>query len=305
MGVAAKQVLILYVIVAVGFAADKFKIFTEKTSKATNDLMFFIVTPCMIVNSFLNTSFSKESARGFFIALGCSFLAHFLGIILGIPFFNKKNDPDSPVFKFACVYGNVGYMALPLTNAVLGPKGVFFGSGAVIVLNVLAFTHGVWLMNRDKSVKFNFRSIILNPGVISVIIGLPLFLLSVKLPEIVTKPIGYIADLNTPLAMIILGTYIANTDIKTILKLKEQYLIMLIRLIAVPLIMLGFFKVTGMPSVLAVACTIGAASPCATNTVMFAVKYGKNSGTASKIIAMSSFVSIITLPVMIAIAMQL
>ncbi|MCD7774094.1 MAG: AEC family transporter, partial [Clostridiales bacterium] len=217
----------------------------------------------------------------------------------------NKEDNDSPVYKFASVYGNVGYMALPLTNAVLGSEGVFLGSSAVIVLNVLAFTHGIWLMNKSKHYKFNFKSIILSPGIISVIIGLPLFLLSVNLPEIITKPIGYIADLNTPLAMLILGTYIANTDIKNMFKLKEQYIIILIRLIAVPLLMLGFFKLINLDYTTAVACTIAAAAPSATNTVMFSVKYGKSSGTASKIVAMSSLVSIITLPVMIALAMQL
>ncbi len=307
-GTAAQQVLILYIMVAVGFVADKLNVFTEKTAKATNDLMFYIVTPCMIVNSFLSTSFSKESATGFFIALGCSFIAHFVGMLLSTPLFNNKDDSDISIYKFASIYGNVGYMALPLTNAVLGSEGVFYGSSAVIVLNVLAFTHGIWLMNKgngNKKFKLNFKSIILSPGIISVIIGLPLFLLSVQLPEVITKPISYISELNTPLAMIILGTYIANTNLKDIFAIKEHYIVVLIRLVAVPLLMLGFFKIINLDYILSVACIIAAAAPSANNTVMFAVKYGKNSGKASKIIAFTSFVSIITLPVMIALAMQL
>lgn len=302
MQTAAQQVMILYVIVAVGFLADKLKIFTEKTARASNDLMFYIVTPCVIVHSFLNTQFSQDTAKGFFIALGCSFLSHILGILAATPFFNKKNDPNGAVYKFACAYGNVGYMALPLANAVLGAQGVFYCSSGVIVLNTLAFTHGIWLMNKGKDVKFDLKSLVLNPGVISVIIGLPLFIFSVKLPVVIGKPIGFIADLNTPLAMLIFGTYIANTDLKTIFKIPQQYLIIAVRLLAVPLVMLGVCKLFQLPATLATACMISAAAPSANNTVMFSAKYGKDTGLASKIIAMNSFVSVLTLPVMIAVA---
>ena len=299
---AAQQVLILYVIVAVGFIADRLHVFTEKTARASNDLMFYVVTPCVIVHSFLGTEFSKDTAKGFAVALGCSFLAHFIGILAAAPFFNKKDDPNSAVYKFASVYGNVGYMALPLANAVLGAQGVFYCSGGVIALNTIAFTHGIWLMNKGKNVKFELKSLVLNPGVISVIIGLPLFLFSVRLPAILNEPIGFISDLNTPLAMLIFGTYISNTDLKSLFKDRNQYLVMMIRLVTVPLIMLGVCKLLSLPSALTTACMISAAAPSANNTVMFSAKYGKDTGLASKVVALNSFMSVITLPIMIAIS---
>lgn len=300
MGTAAQQVFVLYAIVAVGFIADKLKVFTEKTARASNDLMFYVVTPCVIINSFLGTEFSSKTASGFAVAIFCSFIAHLAGILFAAPFFNKKNDPNSSVYKYASIYGNLGYMALPLANAVLGETGVFYCSGGVIVFNTVSFTHGIWLMNKGKNVKFNVKSLILNPGVISVIIGLPLFLFSVSLPDVVKQPIQFIANMNTPLAMLIFGTYIANTDLKTIFKLKEQYPIMLIRLFAVPLVIMGICKLLSLNSALTTACMISAAAPSANNTVMFAAKFDKDTALASKIVALNSFVSIITLPIMIA-----
>lgn len=302
MQISARQVFILYIIVAVGFFADRLNVFSEKTARATNDLMFYIITPCVIVNSFLNTQFTKESGKGFALALICSFFAHLAGIVFAMPFFNKKGDENNPIYKYASCYGNVGYMALPLANSVLGSTGVFFCSGAVVAFNTLAFTHGIWLMNKGRNIKFNPKLLILNPGVISVIIGLPLFLFSVKLPDLISEPIGYISNLNTPLAMILFGTYISKTDLKTLFKIPQQYLIIIIRLIAVPLVVLCFCKVLRFNQVLTTACMISASAPCANNTVMFAAKYGKDTGLASKIVALNSFVSIITLPVMIAIS---
>ncbi len=302
MQTAAQQVFILYIIVAVGFIADRLGVFTEKTARACNDLMFYIVTPCVIIGSFLSTEFTPETGKSFAIALGCSFLAHFIGILLATPFFNKKDDENNAVYKFAAIYGNVGYMALPLANAVLGSTGVFYCSGGVIALNTIAFTHGIWLMNKGKDVKFDIKKLVLNPGVISVLIGLPLFLFSVELPTLINTPINYISNLNTPLAMLIFGTYISKTDLKTIFKIPQQYTVLVIRLFAVPLIMLGVCKLFSFDTALTTACMISAAAPSANNTVMFSAKYNKDTGLASKIVAFNSFVSIITLPIMIAIA---
>ena len=299
MGTAAIQVFILYIIVAAGFTADKLRIFTEKTARASNDLLFYIVTPCVIINSFLTTSFSKDTASGFAVAIAVSVVAHAAGILFAAPLFNKKDN--SAVFKFACVYGNLGYMALPLAKAVLGETGVFYCAGGVIVFNTLAFTHGIWLMNKGKKdVKFNLKSLILNPGVISVAIGLPLFLFSVRLPSIIQQPISFISGMNTPLAMLFFGTYLANTDLKTMFRVKEQYLIMLVRLIGVPVVVMILSRIFSLNETLTTACMISAAAPSANNTVMFSAKYGKDTALASKIVALNSFVSIITLPVMIA-----
>lgn len=302
MGTAGQQVLILYVMVAIGFAADKFRFFTESTARKSNDLLFYVVTPCVIINAFLTTTFSTETIGGFLFATLCSVVAHVTGILLTSPLFNKKGDKNSSIYKYACIYGNVGYMALPLANAVLGETGVFYCSGAVIVFNTLCFTHGIWLMNKGNNMKFNIKSLIFNPGVISVIIGLPLFLFSVELPTVIKQPIELVASMNTPLAMLIFGTYLANTDLKTMFRVKEQYLIMLVRLIAVPLIVLGFCKLMNFPELLTTACIISASAPSAANTVMFAAKYDKDTALASKIVALVSFASIITLPMMIAIS---
>lgn len=302
MQTAAQQVFILYIIVAVGFIADKIGVFTEKTARACNDLMFYIVTPCVIVGSFLSTKYSPETGKSFATALGCSFLAHFIGILIATPFFNKKGDENNPIYKFASIYANVGYMALPLANAVLGPIGVFYCSGGVIALNSIGFTHGIWLMNKGKDVKFDIKKLILNPGVISVLIGLPLFLFSVELPTLIYTPVNFISQLNTPLAMLFFGTYISRTELKTIFKIPQQYIVLAIRLIAVPLIMLGVCKILSLNETLTTACMISSAAPSANNTVMFSAKYNKDTGVASKVVAFNSFVSIITLPIMIAIA---
>lgn len=301
---AAMQVAVLYVIVAVGFICDRVGLYTEKAARLTNDLLFYIVTPAIIVQSFTSIVYTRESLRNLLLSFLGGTALHVLAILISLPFFRKGDKHTANVYKFACVYGNVGYMALPLAAAVLGDEGVFFCSGVLIPFNIFAFTHGVHLMSRasgDKT-KFHVKSLFLNPGVISVLIGLPLFLLHVTLPRILAEPVSYIASLNTPLAMLMFGTYLSKTDLRKMFLRKETYFVAFLKLLVLPAVMLGGLKLLGVPSVLCTAILISASAPTANNTVMFATKYGNDTAAASQTIAVVSFLSVLTMPLFIAAA---
>ena len=297
----AQQVFILYILIAVGFIADKTGLYTEKASKLNTNLLFYIVTPLVIVNSFLTIDNSPENLRNFGIAALGGVVLHVVGIVLTLPLFRKTDKAKAGLYRYASIYGNCGYMALPLANAVLGAQGAFYGSAVIMVFNIFTFTHGIYIMGAQKG-GFNFKKLLINPGTIGVVLGLPLYLLGVQLPTVIATPISSLASLNTPLAMLIFGTYIANTDIKTMFTDKRIYVVGLVKLIAVPLIMIVGFKLLNIPQMLATALAISASAPCANNTVILAGKYNLDTGTASKTVALVSFFSIITMPVMIALA---
>ncbi len=301
MATAAQQVLILYLIVAVGFVADRLHIYKESTAKLSNDLLFYIITPSVIIQSFMNMEFDVKTASSLGIAFLCMTATLTVGMLIAIPFFNKNDN--KAVLKYAVNYGNMGYMALPLCQAMLGNEGVFYCSAGVVAFNILCFTHGIWLMTKSEGKSsFDFKRLILNPGVISVLIGLPLFVFGIKLPGVVQSAIGHVANLNTPVAMIFFGTYIANTNLKEMFKLRENYFVAFLKLIVLPCIMLGVFKLVGISGTLLTACIISASVPSANNTVMFSAKYDKNTGVASQVVAFNSAISVLTIPIMIALS---
>lgn len=298
---AAVQVFTLFIIVAVGFIADKAGFYTEKTAKACTGLLFYAITPVVIVRSFLSMEFNKDNLSGFLIALVCAIATHCCGILLSLPFFNKGDDGRNCVYKFACTFGNMGYMCLPLAQSVVGTEGVFYCSAGVVGYNILAFTYGTWLMSHKKEgYRFTPKSLILNPGIIAVIIGLPLFITGVKLPSVLDSATQHIANMNSPLAMLILGTYISNANIKTLFRDKEHYLVLLLKQICMPLIMITVYRLLGFGGAFLTAIGISCSAPAATNTVMFAAKYDADSRAASKVVAFSTFMAVITMPFMIA-----
>ncbi len=296
--IAARQVGILYVMVLVGVICDKIGWFTEKTGKACTDLLFYIITPSVIINSFFTQEFTRDSGRKLLIAVGCGFLLHFVAIAINTPLFSKGDRDRNCVYKYGAIYGNVGYMTLPLTEALLGSEGVFYCSAVVMAFNVVSFTHGVFLMDRDKG--FDAKKLILNPGVIAMLIGLAFFLFGIPLPELVSKPVDFIANTQTPVAMIVFGTFLSHAKFKNLFGDGKIFLVALSKLIVLPAVMVAIFKAIGLGGTLLTALAISSCAPSASNTVLFSAKYGKDAELASQLVATVSFISIITIPVIIA-----
>ena len=191
-----------------------------------------------------------------------------------------------------------------MAQALLGDEGVLYCSMGVLVFQVFCFTHGIHLMDKkEEKTKFSIKKILLNPGVIGILLGLPFFVTGLKMPDFLLEPVSGIASMNTPLAMILLGTYMSNCGMKGLLSDKNNYFVTLIKNIVVPLIMLVILKTTGIVTgTLLVSTLIQASAPVANNTVMFSAQYGHDTGVATKTVTFSTFASVLTMPCIIALA---
>lgn len=142
----------------------------------------------------------------------------------------------------------------------------------------------------------------LNPGSMAVLIGLPLFFLQPRLPQVILRPMEMVGNCNSPLAMMIFGTFLANADWKRMFAKKELYFCSLMRLAVIPLCMVGLFYLCGVRGDLLIAMVISASAPTATNTAMYAAKYDNDAALGSELAAQSSLFSIVTMPVVVALA---
>lgn len=297
----AIQVIILYLIAAVGFVADKTKIFVQSDAKKLVDLLFNLILPIAIINSFLSMERTAQHIKGLIISFVLAVLTHLLGIAISAVAFKKRSAAEKGIYHYAMTFSNAAFLALPLAESVVGAEGVFYCSCYVAVFNIFAFTYGIHQIS-GKTAKVNLKNLILNPGSISVIIGIPLFLLQVNLPEFLTDTMQRIGSCNSPMAMIVFGTFLANCNFKNIFLKKEVYFVSLIRLIVVPVVMLFVFKLFGVEGNMLVALTISASAPVATNTAMYAAKYDNDTALSAELVGQTSIFSIITMPVIVALA---
>lgn len=295
------QVLILFVLIGVGFLCSKTKILNDNAVKGITDFILYIVTPCVIVNSYIR-EFQPEMLKGLLITIAASFASFAINILLSCMLIHDKDKQRETVLRFGAIFSNCGYMSLPLQQAVLGDEGVFYGATYIAIFNVVLWTYGVCLMDGGFK-NISIGKIVKNPSIISVFAGIVIFVFSIGLPSVITEPIGYFAAVNTPLPMVVIGYHLANASLK--LTDKASVISIIFRLIISPALMIGCMYLVGMRGTIPTACAIAVASPSAAVTTMFAQKFGKDVPLSAALVSVSTLLSVITMPIMVAIAMSL
>lgn len=287
------KVGVMLILIAVGYAVSKKGMLTDRGAAEINSLLVKIVTPCLIINSFIN-SHGDLKPRELLLSVGMSGLAIAIALGLSCCFFRGEPPERRKVLRFAAIYSNAGFMGLPLIQGILGDKGVVYGSFFIVVFNLICWTHGYHMMSGGK---LNLKAALLNPGIIGLLFGLPIYFFKLDLPALVTEPIGFLSGLNTPLAMMVIGSYVAKVDLHSFVSDLSVYKMAFLRLIAAPALYFCVLLLIRPEPDLFVSSVIQAAAPVAANTVLFAVEYGGDSQLASKAVAVSTVLSIITIPI--------
>lgn len=288
------KVAVILILIAVGYTITKLGMLTERGATEINTLLLKIVTPCLIVNSFL-TSQDDLTLSEMGLAVAVSALSMVLSILISFCFFRKEPPPRRKVLRFATVFSNAGFMGIPLVQSIVGAKGVIYGSFFIAVFNVICWTYGYQMMSGGA--KLRLKTVLFNPGMIGLAVGLPVFFLKLSFPAVITEPVGFLADLNTPLAMMVIGSYVARVDLKSFVSDLSVYKMAFLRLVAAPAVYLAVLLLIRPEPDLLVSSVIQASAPVAANTVLFAVQYHQDSELASKTVAVSTVLSIITIPI--------
>ncbi len=301
--VVGQQVLILFILIAIGFAGGHLKIITEKGVSCMTNIMLYIVTPCVIVNAF-QTDFNRDLFSGFVKSFLVAIAAHVICIILSRLLIRSKDISRKSVLQFGVVFSNCGFMSLPLLDALLGQEGLFYGASYIAVFNLLVWSYGLLLMDQTHP-KLSIKKLFFNPGTLPVIIGLLFFFCSFKLPTIVGAPVSYLASLNTPVPMLIIGYYISNLKLSGLFKGADEFMMLFLRLIACPLILLLLLYSIGFRGTLLVSSIVSASAPVAASSTMFSIKFHADAELSAGTVAVSTLLSIITITLIVGLAQYL
>lgn len=301
--IVGEQVLVLCCIMALGFLCNRVHWLDEKAVKSITNIVLYFVTPCVIINSF-SREVDSALVSGLIITAVVAFLTFLISIAFAHSCIKDKDKELERVYRYAAVFGNCGFMALPLEQAVLGDIGAFFGAVYIAVFNLFVWTYGVWLMSGDKK-YISAKSLVLNPGLIGTFVGIIILVTGLKLPSVLSTSIGYMAALNTPLPMIVIGYYLGNLSVNRIVSNKKQYLISFYKLLLFPSVALLMMYFAKVDTTVMVVCTIAAAAPTAANTAMFATLYGKDAELGAQIMSVSTLLSLFTLPLLVAFAQSI
>ena len=291
-----RQIPIMALLMAVGIYLSRKGFLSPQGTKDLGAILLRIIIPCVIVKSYI-TTYSRERLLELALSAGLALAAFILAMGIAYLVYGKRRRIEN----FASAFCNAGFIGIPLAQAVIGDEGVFYMAASVALLNLFQWTYGVYIMT-DRRDSISAKTIAKNPVVIAIVIGIALFLSRLPVPGIVTSTLGYIAGMNTPVAMILMGTYMAKLPWRKLLD-KRAYGCVLFRLVIIPaVVLLVFWALPISNQNVALAAYLAAATPVGANICVFAQQYDCDYEFSVVTVCLSTVLSIVTVPLMVSLA---
>ncbi|MDO4269328.1 MAG: AEC family transporter [Eubacteriales bacterium] len=294
------QVVLMLLLIAVGAACARLGWFTDAVARALSKFLLGFVTPALLLDAFYQP-YDARMARGLLLSAALGVLFHALAALLAQALLRGGAAETRAVARLGAVYSNCGFMAFPLVRAVLGDEGVFYGSAFVAVFNVFLWTHGRALLLGRKGL--DVKKALGNPGVLGAAAGALLYFTRLPLPDIASGLIASLASLNTPLAMMVTGVFLARCRPKELLDRRVLYPAAL-RMCVMPGAFLLLLALTGAArwsasgGAFVLTAALCAGCPSAASSVLMTSSLGLDSAYGARIIFASSVLSVVTVPLL-------
>ncbi|MCD7715271.1 MAG: AEC family transporter [Lachnospiraceae bacterium] len=307
------QIIKMLLILFVGILCSRLNLIDDHANQGLANLLLLVVNPIVTLMA-MQADYEPELVTGLLISFALAVVTHLLMIPVSNILIKKDGNDDFSIERFAVIYSNCGFFGIPLVQSILGSEGVLYLTAYMTVFNVFSWTHGLGLMTRDTSDRqhagfaASLKTLLKNlctPMIFACVIGLTLFALQIKFPAVLTDTLNCIGNMNTPLAMIIAGVSVAQTNISEMLKNRRIYLVTFAKLLLMPAIVFVILLLVKVDSTVAYTILVASACPCAATGTAFALKFHKNYAYSSEIYAFSTLCSLVTIPAFILAAERL
>lgn len=296
-----QTMLKLFLLLILGFVLFKCHIFDEYTNKKISALIVNVASPMLIISSIAGVEGSNKSIV--FLMIGAGILMYIGFIILGkiinriFPFPKK----DWPVYECMVVFANTGFMGYPVLLDVFGQEAVFYASLIHMAFNFFVYTYAIMCLTKgdDSEFKLNFKQL-LTPGIILIFVGIFIYLFDIQLPSVLMDTINSVGSLTAPLSMMMIGSSLAVYPIKDSFTDWRSYVFAFVRLMIVPFATMIMCRLLHIDAYYANITIITNAMPVGSMVLMLATQYNANVKIVTRNIVVSTLLSVITIPIVVA-----
>ena len=283
-----------------GYAVVKAGLMKSSESKSVSVIMVYLVIPCVILNAF-QVEYTPDVQKGLLLACAAAVAVHILFLLLTAIL--KKPLHLDVIERATIIYSNAGILVIPLVQELLGQEYVIYSSAYIAVQLILIWTHCKNMLCEED--KLEWKKVLLNVNIISIIVGVVLFIFRIQLPSGAQDVLNMMNNMIGPLGMLLAGMVIAEVPLRTVFIRKRSYLSAALRLFIYPVFVLGLMKViqtfASIQDSKQILLTVYLASitpACATVTSM-AQLYDKDAAYSSSLYVLTTLLSIATMPVMV------
>ncbi len=305
-------VITMFILLIVGYVLGKMKVIESTASKNLSKLIVMIGQPALIINSIVATPYSPENLKLALISLGLALAMHIIMALLSFVACIRINDiNERKITEFAMVFGNIGFLGIPVMGALFPETGAFVASFFIVAFNILLWIIGLGIIARKRDdVKLTPLKIFINKGTVPSLIGFLIFLIpavfpSFTLPVFLSDSVRYLASLCTPISMLIIGALLSTRTMKQIFGSLKVYYLSLMKLLVIPIIFFFITKLLGFSDFWVLFITAVSAMPSASSTSMFAELYDTAPEYSAQCVGTSTLLSVATMPLLILLAQWL
>jgi len=294
------NILILLLLVIVGYVARKTNIMPATAMPILSKFLLYVGVPASIIMGMqipITSSFSGNV--GIIILVSAIFYAIAIAVGWFLPNILRAKKEDYGIMRFSVIF--TGVVNSTIITMRFGETGGFYASIFCILFIILVFTLGIWILLRKsgRDFKTSLKNLLI-PPTFGIIIGLIFILTSFTIPDPFAGALNFLGDMSIPLAFFIIGGFLANIKIKNIFNNYRLYIISLITLLLIPFL---FMLITGCfvtdPTIFGTTVII-AAMPASAYLVLLSEEFKLNSEFASQCVFIMNVMSLITLPIFIA-----
>ena len=294
-----QQMIVLFILMGIGFLCGKKKFLTDEGSKTLSWIVVNVATPAMILSAGMNYESAirgRQLAVGFLVAV----LVYVFLIVMSFIILPLVRVPaeDRAVYRVMAIFSNIGFMGLPIIRAAYGEEAVLYGALFQFPYNFLMYTYGIAAIKGENPFKGGSLKKILNVGVISSTLGIVLFVSGVHMPEVLRSSARHLSNLAAPLSMMVIGQSMIHFKFREMFEDVRLLVFSLIKLLSLPIIGVLLLRLFIDDPMIINVCYIMLATPIGSMTAMVAQQYGSNYGLASRGVALSTVLSVVTIPLL-------
>lgn len=293
-----EQMLVLLILLIVGVIASKFGVMDEDTTRRFTRFALLIPQTCLILSSVINNDLGISAGRVFVIlGVGCVMYAILVALSFLVPVIYRCKPEDKGIYSFMTIFGNTGFMGIPVARAILGSSAAFYAALFNIPFNLLAYTLGIAMLNsRGERTKIQWK-LLINPPMIAAFIAIILLCINIHVPDPLANAIGMLGDMIVPCSMIIIGASLGTQKLKDVFGDWRVYAFAPVRLFFVPIILWAIMHLFVHDEVIIGTITLLGAMPVASFATMLSIQYGGNVQMASRSVFVTTILSVITIPI--------
>lgn len=313
-----KQMLLMFTLILAGFILHKKRILPESSDKVMAKLLVYIFNPSIYLYSQITRCEIQTFKDNYILllyGLGITVAAIALAYPLSAAFVRNpdrtpQKDYRRNVYRYSIAFSNYGFMGNFLVMGVWGYEMFYKYTLITFFVSIFCNCWGMYtLIPKDKGAGIlkNLQKGLITPNVIAMTLGVTLGLLNFKayIPDFLLGALDSAGKCQGPVAMLLAGFVIGRYDLKKLLKNKRIYLVTLLRLLAIPCILMASLMLIGTSKEIMLLALIAFATPIGLNVIVYPAAYGGETETGSAMTMISHALSVITIPIMYYIFMVL